>query len=315
MVGIALSSALALLGAVFIASQAITIQHGIRRAKSTATESPAFAAALTTIVVSVVIFWAMLLVRGVPTDAFTVANAAPFVVAGVLNPAIFRLLYFRGIEEVGPSIAAAFMAMNPLVAVMVAVPTLGEAVTVATGLGVVCIVAGGVVIQLTRNTMDETGDGTNLDVVTRQLARADPRGLLFPIGSTVFIGVSYVIIKYGLTRYPDPVSALAIAQTAALAVFLGLLLVSGRTRRRTAGVNRAALGIFVLAGVFTALGQIANFFAIDIGTAVSVIPLFNTFPLLVLVFSYAIARELPRSPKLIAAVLAIVLGTVLIELF
>lgn len=312
---IALSSVLALLGAVFIASQAVTIQHGIRRAETTTNGSPAFSAALMTIVVSVVIFWALLLTRGIAADAFSLYNAAPFVLAGILNPAIFRLLYFKGIEEVGPSIAAAFMAMNPLVAVALAVPTLGEAVTLATALGVGCIVAGGVVIQLTQHAADERDDVTNLDVVTRQLANADPRHLLYPIGSTVFIGVSYVIIKYGLVRYPDPISALAIAQTAALVAFLSLLLVSAPVRRRTAGTNRAALGVFAVAGVFTALGQVANFFAIDIGTAVTVIPLFNTFPLLVLVFSYAIARELPRSPKLVAAVLAIVTGTVLIEAF
>lgn len=312
---IELSSALALLGAVFIASQAVTIQHGIRRAKATSAGSPAVSAALMTIVVSVVVFWALLVARGIAPDAFTPANAAPFVIAGILNPAIFRLLYFKGIEEVGPSIAAALMAMNPLVAVVLAVPVLGDEVSVATGLGVGCIVAGGFVIQLTQNAADETADVADLDVVTRQLVKANPRALLFPIGSMVFLGVSYVLIKFGLDRYPDPLSALAIAQTAALAGFLSLLLVSAEFRRRTEVANRAALGVFAVAGVFTALGQIANFFALDIGTAVSVIPLFNTFPLLVLVFSYAIAREFPRSPKLVGAVLAIVMGTVLIEAF
>lgn len=311
---VAPASALAFLGAVFIASQAVILERGIARAKQTMAESPAFTAALATIVVSVVIFWTLLLVQGIPDGAFALANAGPFVVAGLLNPAVFRLLYFRGIEEVGAPVAAAFMAMNPLVATAVAVPALGETVTLATGLGVLCIVGGGVIIQTIQNAAEDAGEA-DLDLVARQLSGTSPRDLLYPIGSMVFIGVSYVIIKFGLTRFPDPVSATAIAQTAALVVFVVIMLGSASIRAQTRSVNRTALGIFAVAGVFTAFAQLANFFALDLGTAVTVIPLFNTFPLLVLVLSYVIAREIPRSPALLAGILSIVVGSVLIEVF
>lgn len=314
MVSIAPSSALAFGAAVCIASQAVTIKAGIDRAKTTAADSPAFAAALTSIVVSVVIYWVLLVGQGVPTDAFSLGNAWPFVVAGVLNPAAFRLLYFRGIEEVGASIAAALMAINPLVATLLAVPVLGERVTAATALGVVCIVGGGVLIQLLQNASNaDAADET--DVVARELAAADARSMVYPVGAMVLLGVSYVLIKYGLDRFPNPVSGTAIAQTAALGVFLVILVTSGATRRRVGTVNRAAIAIFALAGVFTALAQLANFSALVIGSAVSVIPLFNTFPLLVLGFTYARARQLPKSPLVVGAVAAIVVGSVLIEIF
>lgn len=309
---IAEASALAFLGAVFIASQAVTINHGIDRARSTAASSPAFAAALATIVVSVVIFWSLLLIQGIPEGAFSLYNAGPFLFAGLLNPAVFRLLYFRGIEEVGAPVAAAFMAMNPLVATVAAVPMLGEEVTLATGLGVLFIVGGGIVIQTIQNA---DGEGSELDLVARRLAETSPRDLVYPLGSMVFIGISYVIIKFGLNRFSDPISATAIAQTAALVVFVVILVGSSDVRRRTRAVNHAALGVFAIAGVFTALAQLANFFALEIGTAVTVIPLFNTFPLLVLVLTYVIAREVPRSAVLLAGVVSIVVGSILIEVF
>lgn len=308
---IAPASVLAFGGAVFIASQALTVNRGIVAAKTTTRESPAFAAAFTTIVVSVCIFWALLLAQGIPDGATALGNAAPFLVAGLLNPAVFRLLYFRGIEEVGASVAAALMAMNPLVATIAAVPLLGETVTLTTGVGVLCIVGGGIVLQTVQNADDET----DLDVIARRLARARPRDLAYPLGAMVFIGVSYVIIKFGLNRYSDPLYATAIAQSAAFVAFLAIVAASPSARRTTASIDRRALGLFAIAGVFTALAQLANFFALEIGTAVQVIPLFNTFPLLVLVLTYLLAREVPKSPAVVLAVVSIVVGSVLIEVF
>jgi drug/metabolite transporter (DMT)-like permease len=326
---IAPASVLALLSAVFVASQAVTIKHGSARARETATTSPAFAAAFTTIVVSTLIFWTLLLDQGIPAGTFGLAKAAPFVVAGVLNPAVFRLLYFRGIDEVGAPIAAAVLAMNPLVATVFAVPVLGETVTVATGVGIVCIVAGGVIIQSIQNAADVEGasdDGSgaaaanggasdDLDLVARQLATADARSLLAPLAAMAVFGISYVIITFGLNQFQEPVAGITIGQTTALVVFLGTILGSPSLRRQVRSVNGPALGLFVLAGVFTAIAQLANFFALDLGTVVTVIPLTNTFPLLVLVLTYAIAREVPRSVPVLVGVLSIIAGSVLVELF
>nr|WP_254533286.1 EamA family transporter [Natrinema gelatinilyticum] len=99
-----------------------------------------------------------------------------------------------------------------------------------------------------------------------------------------------------------------------LVAFLAIVAASPTVRRTTTSIDRRALGLFAIAGVFTALAQLTNFFALEIGAAVLVIPLFNTFPLLVLVLTYLIARELPKSPAVILAVVSIVVGSVLIEM-
>lgn len=326
---VATASFLAFCGAVFVACQAVTIKHATRRIRETATGSPAFTAAFATIVVSIVIFWGLLLARGIPSGAFTLANAGPFVLAGVLNPAAFRLLYFRGIDEVGAPIAAAMLAMNPVVATLLAVPVLGETLTLATGLGMLAIVGGGVTIQSLQNARDleeapsdekavtalNGGASEELDLVARQLAAADARSLLAPGTAMVVFGVSYVIITFGLRRFPDPIVGTTIAQTTAFLVFLAIIAGSPAIRRQVGAVNRPALGLLLIAGVFTAFGQLANFFALEIGTVVTVIPLFNTFPLLVLALTYAIAREVPRSVPVLVGVLSIVVGSVLVEVF
>jgi drug/metabolite transporter (DMT)-like permease len=327
---VAPSSIIAFCGAIFVACQAISIKHASAKARETMATSPAFVAAFMTIVVSVVIFWALLLAQGIQSGAFALANAAPFVVTGALNPAVFRLLYFKGIDEVGAPIAAALMAMNPVVASIFAVPVLGETVTIASGLGILFIVGGGVIIQSVQNAADVELDGDSedvrgdsggnvrdhdeLDLVARQLAAADTRSLLAPIAAMVVLGISYVIITVGLRGQTDPVSGLTIAQTTAFVGFLAIIAGSPRIRSQLGSLNRPAFGLFLIAGVFTASAQIASFFALDIGTVVTVIPLFNTFPLLVLALTYAIAREVPRSVPILVGVISIVVGSVLVEI-
>lgn len=321
------ASILAFAGAVCVAGQAVTIKRASLKARETITGSPAFVAAFMTILVSVVIFWALLVAEGVPNGGVALGTIAPFIVAGALNPAVFRLLYFKGIDEVGAPIAAALMAMNPVVATVLAVPVLGETVTIATGLGIGCIVAGGAIIQLIQNAAEEKADSDDelaaadagasdeLDLVARQLAAASTRSMLAPIAAMVFLAVSYVIITLGLRGPADPVLGLTVAQTTAFVGFLAILLGSGRIRRQVRSVSRPAMLLFVVAGVFTASAQIGSFFALDIGTVATVIPLFNTFPLLVLAFTYALEREVPRSAPVVVGVVAIVLGSILVEVF
>jgi drug/metabolite transporter (DMT)-like permease len=58
---------------------------------------------------------------------------------------------------------------------------------------------------------------------------------------------------------------------------------------------------------------VANFFALQMGSAVAVIALADTFPLFVLAGQYGRARQLPRSYRVVAAVTAIVIGAILVE--
>jgi drug/metabolite transporter (DMT)-like permease len=313
---VATASLLAFAGAVCVAGQTIAIKHGSDRARETSERSPAFVAAFTTLLVSVVVFWGLYLAEGVSADATALPAIAPFVVAGALNPAAFRVLYFKGIDEVGAPIAAALIAMNPVVATIFAVPVLGETVTLATGAGIFCIVGGGIIIQSIQNAAPEAEmEGSELDLIARRLAAAEPGELLTPLAAMVILGLSYVLITVGLRGPAGPVTGLTVAQTTAFVGFLGVIGASRAIRGQLRSLGRSASGLFVLAGVFTTTAQIANFFALDIGTVATVIPLFNTFPLLVLAITYAIAREVPRSIPVLVGVVAIVTGSILVEVF
>lgn len=299
---------LAIGAALGFAIYTVILEYGLGRA--TTERSPVLAAAFYSTVVVTAGFWALALARGVPADGLELAAVWPFLAAGVAYPAVFRFLYFAGIDRVGASITAAIMGAYPAVSVLLAVLLLGEAVGVVSGVGVALIVGGAVLLQLTRETEDA---GAVRDVVTERLVAAAPRDLLYPAAATVFAGAAFVLIDYGLSGFPDPVLATALTQTPALVLFTGWAAADG-ARSGQLRVGRVALAAFVVGAAFNLLAWLSNFFALQAGTVVTVVPLLNTMPLLILAITYGLRRQLPRSPRLVTAVVAIVAGASLVQI-
>ncbi|MUV56328.1 DMT family transporter [Halogeometricum sp. CBA1124] len=107
-----MSVALALLSSVGFGFQTLFVRHGLSRDD----DSTPLTAATVTLVTSCTLLAAILFVRrGVPTVP-ALPSLLPFLVAGVLDPGVSRLLYFEGIDRVGPSVAAALTASSPAVA-------------------------------------------------------------------------------------------------------------------------------------------------------------------------------------------------------
>lgn len=304
-----LSAGLALLASVFSGLQAVAVEYGLKNGTYADRRSPALAAAVISIVVSVVVFWGLLLVRGVSFDGTTAADIAPFVIAGLGNPAAFRLLYFRGIDRVGARVAAAVVGMNPAVAALLAVPILGETFTLITGVGLLCIVAGGIILQVSR----EPGDDSD-DLLIREFTTVGPRDLVLPVVAMLMLGGSFVLVAIGLNRYSDPLAGTAIGQTAALVAFGILFGVSEDARHRVKIRNRTALIAFTLAGLFVAGNWLAWFSALQIGTVVTVVPLSNVYPLVIVAISYAVVRQVPNSPRILCGITTIIAGATLMQL-
>lgn len=304
-----LSAALALLASVCSGLQAVSVEYGLENGSYTEQESPALAATVITIVVSVVIFWGLLAVRGASLDGVTPRRLAPFVLAGLGNPAAFRLLYFRGIDRVGARVAAAVVGANPAVAALLAVPVLGESFTVASGIGLLCIVVGGIVLQVSR-----TGATDSDDILVREFTRLEARDLFLPAAAMGILGTSFVLVAIGLNGIDDPLLGTAVGQTAALAAFVVLFGASPDARSRVRVRDRLSLAAFTLAGVFVAGNWLAWFTALQTGTVITVVPLSNVYPLVIVAISYLLVRQVPRSPRLLGGIASIVAGASLMQL-
>ena len=298
---------LALGAAAGFACYTVVVEYGMSWTETD--ESPALADAFYSTLVVTAGFWALALARGLPAGGLTVDGLWPFLVAGVAYPALFRFLYYEGIDRVGASVTAAIMGAYPAVSVLLAVVALDEGLGPVAGGGIALVVGGVVLLQLARGT----DEGDVEDVVTEKLAGANPRDLVYPAAATVSTGGAFVLIDYGLARFPDPVVATAVTQTPALVLFTGWAALAGASDGRLR-VGRPVLAAFVLAGGFNFVGWLSNFFALQSGSVITVVPLINTMPLLIMAITYGIQRELPRSRRVVAAVLAIVAGASLVQI-
>jgi len=322
---------LALGAAAGFACYTVVVEYGM--SWTDGDESPALAAAFYSTLVVTAGFWVLSLARGIPAGSLTLEGLWPFLVAGVAYPALFRFLYYEGIDRVGASVTAAIMGAYPAVSVLLAVVALDEGLGPVAGGGIALVVGGVVLLQLARGT----DEGDVEDVVTEKLAGANPRDLVYPAAATVstggaFVlidyglarfpdpaaatvstGGAFVLIDYGLARFPDPVVATAVTQTPALVLFTGWAALAGASDGRLR-VGRPVLAAFVLAGGFNFVGWLSNFFALQSGSVITVVPLINTMPLLIMAITYGIQRELPRSRRVVAAVLAIVAGASLVQI-
>ncbi|RLG50176.1 MAG: EamA family transporter, partial [Thermoproteota archaeon] len=65
-----------------------------------------------------------------------------FLAAGFLHPGVVRILYFKGMEEVGASANASIFATYPLFSTVIAMLLIGERPQVKVLAGALCVVVG-----------------------------------------------------------------------------------------------------------------------------------------------------------------------------
>jgi drug/metabolite transporter (DMT)-like permease len=295
---------LALLAAAGFACYTVAIERGL--ARTVVEGSPVLAAAFYSTVVVTAGFWALALARGIPVGALSPSNVWPFVVAGVAYPALLRFFYYEGIDRVGSSVTAAVLGAYPAISVLLAVVVLGDGLGLSAAAGVVLIVGGVGILQLAQDT------GGVSDVIAEKLAAAETRDLLYPAAAAVCTGGAFVLIDFGLTDFPDPVVATAITQTPALLIFTAWAGLVG-AREGKLRLGRPALVAFAVAGAFNFVGWLGNFFALQSGSVITVVPLINTSPLLIVAITYSLERQVPRSKRVLAAVAVIVVGATLVQ--
>lgn len=256
-------------------------------------------AALVVVVVDSIVYWTVLLaVSGTdPFDGVDATAFAIFFVAGLIGTAVGRVAVFAGVHRVGASINSAGISARPLFATFIALVWLGEPVGPLTGIGVVVLVAGLVVLAVSKG-----GD----------LAGWRPRDLAFPLAAALAFAVGNVMRRFGLTTTAvTTLQAVTVNETAAL---IGLVAFAVATRGRGVfDAPRRTYLYFTGSGLLTALALLALFEALDRGPVAVVDPLAGTAPLFTTVFAALLLGDLERVSKgVVAGAALIVVGAGLI---
>lgn len=257
-------------------------------------------AAVTAIVMSTVFYWLALFAVQGPSrlmEGVDAASIGVFVVAGLVGTAVGRLGMFAGIHRVGASISNAAMNVRPLFATAIALVWLGEPVGPLVGVGVVVLVAGLLLL-----TVSKGGD----------LGSWKPRHLLIPLAAALAFAFGNVIRRFGFTTTDVGVlQAVTINETTALIALGGYVLV--RNREALTEPPRVTYRYFAVSGSITAVALLSLFAAFERGPVAVVDPIAALAPLFTTFFAYFLLRDVERITRgIVAGVALVVIGVALI---
>jgi uncharacterized membrane protein len=264
----------ALLSSLFIGVNTIVIKKSLARAN-------AFTVAALLTLVGAIVFW-VLGALVVPAEIFwrsPKANVA-FVVAGVFAPALVRWIFFSSMNRVGASISSSILATIPAFAAVIAVTFLGESLTVPMGFGLMLIVCGIVVFQ-----RDLNDNGAERGIRKRDLA--------LPLLGAVVGSIAINLRKLGLQTVDSPVLGAVLGFSSALVVYLLIIAVSPAMRRGFRFKMRD-MPFFLAGGLSLAAGWLCIFYALLHGPVVLVAPLAGLYPIIVLVLSVFLLKDVER---------------------
>jgi len=238
-------------------------------------------AALVVVVVDSALYWTVLfaLEGGHLFTDLSLAAVVTFGLAGIVGTALGRVAVFAGVHRVGASINSAGISTRPLFATLLALGFLGETVSLATAAGVAVLVAGLVVL-----TVSKGGD----------IGGWEPSDLAFPLAAALAFAVGNVARRYGLLAFPHVtvLEAVAINETAGLVGLGAFLVATGRLSALDA--PRRTYGFFAASGTLTAVALLSLFAAFQRAPVALVDPLAGTAPLFTTVFTAVLLRDLER---------------------
>jgi len=207
-----------------------------------------------------------------------------------------------GINRVGSSIAAPLQSTQPLFSALAAVLILGESLTVIIAFATLIMLAGLAIISSEESGGQIEGSWSKKD-------------LLFPIMAGAAYGLSHVFRKIGLNINHEPMMGVVVQNAAAISLSL-LFAFLNQNQKRVTRNNQRAWAIFGLSGIFSVLGQLLVFNALNIGSVVIVSPLSAISPLFVILLAAIFLRRTESVTwKIIIGAVLIVASTILLALF
>ena len=279
---------LALTSSVAWGSEAILVRRGSRYASVAL-------AALMGFVLSTVALWTAIWLFFPLSLLYTDATWY-FIISGLIQPAIVRFMHYTGIVRLGASRAGPVRSVTPLFAIALAFTFLGERPEAAVYLGSLLSVVG---VWLTSTRREGESEWKAIH-------------LAYPLGAAFLTAISQNFRKTGLLIMPNPYVATAVTITTSLAVFSLSLVATGQLRATFQG-DRKCLPFYGTAAVVSATAQLLGYIALSEGDVSVVVPLINTNPLFIVLFSALFLRDLETVNARVAAGAAlIVTGIVLI---
>ena len=256
--------------------------------------SNASTAAFVSFFVCVVVLVPYIFLQYSPETIFHPANLY-FVVSGLIQPAIVRVLFYMGIVRLGVSRAGPLRGTAPLFTMAIAFFALSERPGLFVYAGAALTVAGTWLVSYKRE-----GE-----------AKWRKIDLLFPLGAAVLASVSQNIRKMGLLTIDAPLVASTVSSATSFECLLVSMIVSGKLA--SLKIRGGSLPYYGTAAIFALAGQVCTFIALHRGQVSVVSPIINTTPLFVIGLTALFLRGEEKITRLVViGVILLVVGIALI---
>jgi drug/metabolite transporter, DME family len=268
--------------------------HNLFTKKALRYSNPA-TAVISSLLINIIFLWGVSILF-VPMVSLTSPSILIFVVVGLFQPGLTRLLTYKGIDALGVAITDPIRATTPLFSAVMAIIFLGEQITVPIVVATLTIMAGITLLSWRTGSMKLAGSAVYL---------------WYPIAASALAGASQVVRKFGLAAIPHPFLAAAVTASSSLVVSLATLWYVEKTQE-TWKMNRHCFGWFLAAGVTISLGMACIYYALDLGKVSVVIPISSVGPFFSLVFAALFLRDVERVTLRIVLAAAMIIGGVLL---
>ncbi|HEY7165315.1 MAG TPA: EamA family transporter [Candidatus Binatia bacterium] len=272
--------------------------HNLFTKKALRYSNPA-TAVICSLLINIVFLWSISLLL-VPLSSLTSASILIFVIVGLFQPGLTRLLTYKGIDALGVAITDPIRATTPLFSAMMAIIFLGEKITVPIVVATFMIILGITLLSWRSGSIRLVGSAVFL---------------WYPIAASALAGASQVVRKFGLAAVPHPFLAAAVTATSSLVVSVLTLWYVEKTQE-TWKMNRHCFGWFLAAGITISLGMTCIYYALDLGKVSVVIPIASTGPLFSLTLAALFLRDVERVTfRIVLSASMIIAGVVLLTVW
>ena len=142
--------------------------------------------------------------------------------------------------------------------------------------------------------------------------RSNLIGIFFALSAAISYGISQVVAKKIVTDYAEPQVA---AVTGIFFGMIGMFLVGLRDLPKDLKSPRQAQMFIIISGIFSSMGVLFLFLALDRSPVVVVTPIAATTPLIAIVFSIVFLRSLEKvTLRVILGAALVVVGIALVVL-
>ena len=241
-------------------------------------------------------------------EAMASWGVAPWVwmvLAGVVHFVVGRYGNYKATQLLGANLSAPFQQLSILVALLLAIIFLAETVNVVNLAGIALVILGPTVVLRRRRAVTSTARGK---AFTPQYGPGAFWGSVCALG----YGTSPLFVALGIGEggIADGVGGLLVSYVAATVVVIVWVLLAGG-RGYMAGLDRGALGWFVLSALAVALSQFFRYVALAVAPVTVVVPIQRLSIVFRLIFNAILNRDHEVFDLwVVASILLSVLGAV-----